>query len=130
MKATYSLMVFILCLNLATYGTEKLGIFTGSNPITPFDAVTESGKFNGTLLIGVITHSQDPTGGTDYVSTGLGLLGGLFAGVVAGFPAYILAIPYMPAPVAWMIIALEAFVYAVFVLEFATGRDISGSGGN
>jgi len=116
----------ILCLNLATWATEQAGIFTGSNPLTPLDPVADYGKYNGTSLIEDITHSQDPTGGTDYVNVGLGLLGGFLSGAAIGFPAWVFSIPWVPTYLSWMIVIMWTFVYAVFIIEFASGRNISG----
>lgn len=116
----------VLCLNLATWATQEAGIFTGSNPLTPLDPSAEAGKFNGTSLITDITHSQDPTGGTDYVNIGLGLLGGFLTGMVLGFPSWVFSIPYIPSYVAWILVIVFCFIYATFVIEFASGRNISG----
>ena len=126
MKASYAMLVMILCLNLATWGTEQAGIFTSSSMLTPLDPATEEGKFNGTEAVDTIIHSQDPTGGTDYVNAGLGLLGGAVGGMIAGFPLWALSIPWVPSYVAWMVIIVEGYVYLTFIIELAMGRDITG----
>lgn len=119
------MLVMVLALNLATWATQEAGIFTSSNPLTPLDPATESGKFNGTTAVDTIIHSQDPVGGTDYVNTGLGLLGGSIGGIIAGFPSWVFSIPYVPSYVAWIVVLIESFVYLTFVVELAMGRDIT-----
>lgn len=126
MKTAYAMLIMALCLNLATYATGEAGIFTGATPLTPFNATQESNKFNGTSIITDITHSQDPTGGTDYVNVGLGIFGSFISGIVLGFPTWVFSIPYVPDYVGWMLVIVFGFIYATFIIEFASGRNISG----
>lgn len=126
MKVSYVMMLLALCLNLGFWGVEQAGLYSSVAAPVTFDPTTSTTTMNATKFSRTITGSADPTGGTDYVNVGLGLFTTMFTGIFAGFPAFVMSIPYVPTYVGWLIVTIYLFIYSTFIIELAMGRDITG----
>ncbi|RLG76810.1 MAG: hypothetical protein DRO12_03750 [Thermoprotei archaeon] len=122
MKTSYRALLFVLCLNLGVLLVNGVSSIPGGPP-TSLNTTQLSKSMNSTRLV----EGWNWGGGNLFgdIAGGLIMFYNTFRILILGFPDLLSAMS-VPAPVSTALYVLWGFIWTVFVVEFISGRSVTG----